>query len=98
MSRLELHGPVDPHVHLRDLDWPHKATFASETAAALAGGYWAVMDMPNTPPATTTVARLRAKKVRLEQEAHCDVGAWLGAAGEGPSVDLETAQKFTVAA
>src|SRR5215216_2294090 len=26
---------IKQHVHLRDLDWSHKATFASETAAAL---------------------------------------------------------------
>ena len=41
---IRIDGMVDPHVHLRDLDWAHKATFASETAAALAGGYWAVME------------------------------------------------------
>ena len=81
MSLLELRGPVDPHVHLRDLDWSHKATFGSETAAALAGGYWAVMDMPNTPPPTTTVERLRAKKARLGRRRYCDYGTWLGAAG-----------------
>jgi cytosine/adenosine deaminase-related metal-dependent hydrolase len=43
---VKIPGMVDPHTHLRDLDWAHKATFASETAAALAGGYWAVFDMP----------------------------------------------------
>jgi carbamoyl-phosphate synthase/aspartate carbamoyltransferase/dihydroorotase len=83
VSLLELRGPVDLHVHLRDLDWSHKATFESETAAALAGGYWAVMDMPNTPPATTSLERLRAKKARLAATAYCDYGAWLGAAGDG---------------
>ena len=54
MRRLWIPGAVDPHVHLRDLEWSHKATVERETAAALAGGYWAVLDMPNTPPPATT--------------------------------------------
>ena len=32
-STLTIPGMIDPHVHLRDLDWAHKGTFASETAA-----------------------------------------------------------------
>ena len=87
VSLLELRGPVDPHVHLRDLDWSHKATFGSETAAALAGGYWAVLDMPNTPPATTTAERLHAKKARLADAAHCDFGTWLGASEPAATAD-----------
>jgi dihydroorotase len=70
---------LDPHVHLRDLDWAHKATFASETAAALAGGYWAVLDMPNTPPATISRAALDAKLRRIEATAVCDWGVYFGA-------------------
>jgi carbamoyl-phosphate synthase/aspartate carbamoyltransferase/dihydroorotase len=96
VSLLELRGPVDPHVHLRDLEWAHKATFASETAAALAGGYWAVLDMPNTPPATTSTERLRDKKRRLAAEAHCDFGTWLGASGAAGSDDLAAAERCSV--
>jgi dihydroorotase len=80
--RLEIAGMVDPHVHLRDLDWSAKATFESETAAALAGGYWAVLDMPNTPPTTVTPARLAAKAGRLAGAARCDYGLYVGADGE----------------
>lgn len=83
MTLLSLPGPVDPHVHLRDLDWSHKATARSETAAALAGGYWAVLDMPNTPPPTTSTARLRDKAQRFSRVAHCDFGLYLGADGPG---------------
>ena len=36
MTLLTIPGPVDPHVHLRDLDWAYKATVERETAAALA--------------------------------------------------------------
>ncbi|NJL92720.1 MAG: hypothetical protein HC915_02790 [Anaerolineae bacterium] len=34
---LRIDGMMDPHVHLRDMEWAHKSTFASETDAALAG-------------------------------------------------------------
>lgn len=76
---LTIIGMVDPHTHLRDLEWSHKATFESETAAAVAGGYWAVFDMPNTPPSTITMDRLRAKSARISASAHCDWGLYFGA-------------------
>jgi carbamoyl-phosphate synthase/aspartate carbamoyltransferase/dihydroorotase len=79
VTRLRIPAPLDPHVHLRDLDWSHKATVERETAAALAGGYWAVLDMPNTPPTTTSGARLDAKSVRFSSAARCDFGLYLGA-------------------
>src|SRR5262245_35499895 len=80
---VQIPGMVDPHVHLRDLDWSHKATFASETAAALAGGYWAVLDMPNTPPETTHRAALDIKLRRIEAQAVCDWGLYFGASQAG---------------
>lgn len=79
MTQLRLPGPVDPHVHLRDLEWAHKATVEQETAAALAGGYWAVLDMPNTPPNTVTAERLRAKHEHVAARARCDFGLYMGA-------------------
>jgi carbamoyl-phosphate synthase/aspartate carbamoyltransferase/dihydroorotase len=79
VSLLRIPGAVDPHVHLRDLEWSHKATVASETAAALAGGYWAVLDMPNTPPSTVTESRLRSKREHAAGQARCDFALYLGA-------------------
>ena len=79
MTLLALPGAVDPHVHLRDMDWSHKATIGKETAAALAGGYWAVLDMPNTPPNTTTTDRLVDKGALVAANARCDVGLYMGA-------------------
>ncbi len=76
---LRIPGMLDPHVHLRGMEWSHKGTFASETAAALAGGYWAVLDMPNTPPATITPAALAAKLAAMSVEAVCDWGVYFGA-------------------
>lgn len=76
---IKIPGMVDPHTHLRDLDWSHKATFYSETAAAVAGGYWAVFDMPNTPPETTTRTALDIKQAALDKQAVCDWGIYAGA-------------------
>ena len=91
---IRIDGMVDPHVHLRDLAWAHKATFASETAAALAGGYWAVLDMPNTPPSTVNRAALDTKLERITAAARCDWGVYLGASqadntGEFAGVDAD---------
>ncbi|MBN1201779.1 MAG: amidohydrolase family protein [Anaerolineae bacterium] len=77
--QLTIPGMIDPHVHLRGLDWSHKATFATETGAALAGGYWAVLDMPNTPPTTTTPAALDSKLDAIGSQAVCDWGVYYGA-------------------
>lgn len=77
---LTLYGMIDPHTHLRGLNWSHKGTFASETAAALAGGYWAVFDMPNTPPATIDPTTLKTKIAEIQSQAVCDWGIYFGAA------------------
>jgi carbamoyl-phosphate synthase/aspartate carbamoyltransferase/dihydroorotase len=78
--RVTIPGMVDPHVHLRGMTWSHKGTFASETAAALAGGYWAVLDMPNTPPATIDTPALNEKLGEIGAQAVCDWGVYFGAA------------------
>ncbi|MBK8020075.1 MAG: dihydroorotase family protein [Chloroflexi bacterium] len=93
---LTIPGMVDPHVHLRDLDWAHKSTFDSETAAALAGGYWAVFDMPNTPPTTTTRAGLDAKLNRFAAAAHCDYGVYFGADQRGNQAEYPGAAPDTI--
>ena len=41
---------IDIHCHLRDFEQAAKGTIATETAAAFAGGYGAVLAMPNTVP------------------------------------------------
>ena len=87
MVRVRIPAMVDPHTHLRDLDWSHKATFTSETAAAVAGGYWAVFDMPNTPPTTTDRAALDLKLARIAERAVCDWGVYFGASQADNTAD-----------
>lgn len=76
---IRIEGMVDPHTHLRDLDWSHKATFHSETRAAVAGGYWAVFDMPNTPPNAVNRANFTHKLESISTSAVCDWGVYVGA-------------------
>lgn len=78
-----IHGMVDPHVHLRGLDWAHKGTFYSETCAAVAGGYWAVMDMPNTTPPTLNRPHLDKKLAEIRAQAVCDWGVYFCASATG---------------
>jgi len=78
VSTLRLPGLIDVHVHLRDPGGTHKEDFATGTAAALAGGIVAVLDMPNNSPPVINAASLRAKQTAAEK-AHCDYGLYLGA-------------------
>ncbi|HXV04103.1 MAG TPA: dihydroorotase [Gaiellaceae bacterium] len=49
---------VDPHVHLRSPGREDEETIASGTAAAAAGGYAAILAMPNTEPVVDSSAVL----------------------------------------
>ena len=50
-------GFVDPHVHLRTPGQEHKEDLDSGTRAAAAGGYVAVVAMPNTDPVVDSAPR-----------------------------------------
>lgn len=76
---LVIPGVIDSHVHMREPGLEHKATIATETRAALAGGVTTVLDMPNTVPQTTTPEALADKRSRAARDSvvNCDflVGA-----------------------
>lgn len=55
-------GAIDCHVHFREPGLTHKATMASESRAAAAGGVTSWIDMPNTIPPTTTLDAWEEKK------------------------------------
>lgn len=82
MSLLRLPGLIDPHVHLRDPGATHKEDWESGTAAALAGGFTCVLDMPNNTPPITDAATLAAKRAAARARARCDYGIYLGASVE----------------
>lgn len=82
MPRLRLPGLIDPHVHLRDPGATHKEDWDSGTAAALAGGFTCVLDMPNNAPPITNAATLAAKQQAARARARCDYGLHLGAGAD----------------
>jgi carbamoyl-phosphate synthase/aspartate carbamoyltransferase/dihydroorotase len=80
MPDLILPGLIDVHTHLRVPGGEHKETFATGTAAALAGGVTMVLAMPNTNPPLTTPEALATARAAAAAEARCDVGLFAGAA------------------
>ena len=65
---------VDPHVHLRTPGREDEETVASGTAAAAAGGYCAILAMPNTEPVVDSAAVLGALVERAREEALVPTG------------------------
>lgn len=56
-----LPGLIDPHVHFRVPGQEYKEDWRTASAAAIAGGYTTVIDMPNNIPACVTKERLNDK-------------------------------------
>jgi dihydroorotase len=65
---------VDPHVHVRTPGREDEETIASGTAAAAAGGYCAILAMPNTDPVVDSAATLGALVETARAEADIPVG------------------------
>ncbi len=65
---------VDPHVHLRTPGREDEETIASGTAAAAAGGFCAILAMPNTEPVVDNAAVLGSLAELAREEAEIPVG------------------------
>lgn len=83
-----LPGLVDVHVHLREPGGEHKETFATGTAAALAGGVTTVLAMPNTTPPITGETSLALAEERAATGARCDYGLFLGATDDNVALPV----------
>jgi dihydroorotase len=73
---------VDPHVHLRTPGREDEETIASGTAAAAAGGFCAILAMPNTDPVVDSAAVLGALVELAQAEAVVPCG-FLGSISKG---------------
>lgn len=67
-------GFVDPHVHLRSPGQEHKEDLETGTRAAAAGGFCAVVGMPNTSPVVDSAPLLRALREAAARDARVPVG------------------------
>ncbi len=79
-------GLIDAHVHLRDMKLSYKEDFATGTAAAAAGGFTSVLDMPNTLPPTDAARRLREKAAVASRKILVNIGFHAAAVKSGDSV------------
>jgi len=73
---------VDPHVHLRTPGREDEETIASGSAAAAAGGYCAILAMPNTDPVVDSAAILASLVDTARAEARVPIG-FLAAISKG---------------
>jgi dihydroorotase len=67
-------GFFDPHVHLRTPGQEHKEDLESGTRAAAAGGFCAVVAMPNTEPTVDCAPVLRSLREAAARDARVPVG------------------------
>ena len=65
---------VDPHVHLRTPGREDEEDITSGTRAAAAGGYCAILAMPNTDPVVDSASVLGALVEQARTEAEVPVG------------------------
>lgn len=79
---ITLPGLIDPHVHLRTPGQTHKEDFRTGTKAAIAGGFTAVIDMPNNNIPITSYQLLIEKKKLAKKDILCDMGFYFGSLGD----------------
>lgn len=84
---LKLPGLIDPHVHFREPGATHKEDWDTGTAAALAGGFTAVLAMPNTQPPVSDAAVFEMVEALAAAKARCDFACYIGA-GVGNALQI----------
>nr|WP_319374131.1 dihydroorotase family protein [uncultured Methanobacterium sp.] len=87
-GKLVLPGLIDAHVHFRDPGLTSKEDFFSGSAAAAAGGFTTVMDMPNTVPPTNTPQTFKDKMGIARKKSLVDFGLHAGVADLSNIKDL----------
>ncbi|ALO15712.1 Allantoinase [Salinivirga cyanobacteriivorans] len=75
-------GVIDDQVHFREPGLTHKATIASESKAAVAGGVTSFMEMPNTIPQTTTLEALEEKIENANAVSPANFSFYFGATND----------------
>ena len=79
---MKLPGLIDAHVHIREPGESYKEDWESGTKAALAGGFTAILAMPNTKPPITGLSELSIALEAAQCKARCDYAQFV-AAGPG---------------
>lgn len=77
-GKIVLPGLIDAHVHFRDPGLTFKEDFNTGSAAAAAGGFTTVLEMPNTIPATDTPEAFNEKLKIARRKSLVDFGLHAG--------------------
>jgi len=88
-----LPGVIDDQVHFREPGLTHKATIATESAAAVAGGVTSFMEMPNTNPPALTQELLEDKYAIAAAVSPANYSFFMGVSNDNVEEVLRTNQK-----
>ena len=83
-------GIIDDQVHFREPGLTHKATIASESRAAVAGGVTSFMEMPNVNPPTVTQDLLEEKYQIAARTSLANYSFFMGATNDNLEEVLRT--------
>lgn len=87
-----LPGVIDDQVHFRDPGLTHKEDLHTGSLACAKGGVTTFLEMPNTKPATTSVAALHEKLALAAGKSVVHYGFYIGATGDNLS-ELQAARR-----
>ena len=85
-----LPGCIDDQVHFREPGLVHKATIATESRAAVAGGITSFMEMPNTVPNALTQELLQDKYQIAAKSSIANYSFFMGASNDNIDEVLKT--------
>lgn len=86
-------GVIDDQVHFREPGLTHKATIATESKAAVAGGVTSYMEMPNTVPNALTQELLEDKYQIAANTSLANYSFYMGVSNSNAAEALKTNEK-----
>jgi dihydroorotase len=87
-NKYLLPGLIDDQVHFREPGLTHKATIATESAAAVAGGVTSFMEMPNTIPNALTIDLLEEKYAIAANTSAANYSFFMGVSNDNATEAL----------
>ena len=96
-NKVLIPGVIDDQVHFREPGLTHKATIASESRAAVAGGITSFIEMPNTVPQATTQELLEDKFKIAAKESFANYSFMFGGTNDNLEELLKTDPKNVAA-
>ena len=88
-----LPGCIDDQVHFREPGLTHKATIATESKAAVAGGVTSFMEMPNTIPNALTQELLEEKYQIASRSSLANYSFFMGTSNNNAEEVLKTNER-----